>query len=520
MNAMPELDISNILTNLYRRKTLIGCVFFVVSALAVYLSMILPDVYRSSTLILVTPQRVPSSFVTSTVTIDLTQRMQSIAQEILSRTRLEEIIREFNLYPAADKAAAMEDRVERLRKEVKVEFRQNNAFQLSFEHQNPEKAKNVAGRLASLFIEQNLQVREQQAMGTKSFITAEADRLRKELEEQEAVVNRFKAAHRFELPEQLDANLRTLEQVRRELEASTLRLTSLQERKGILQKQMVESDILGMDLLGIGSMSGGGIGSDAGGVANPRLEMKKRELETLLQSYSNKHPDVVRVRKEIQALEAERKEPPVSTSAGASKAASSSSVNPLKQVLQTQISDIDGEIQTLRAQHERLRSQMGVIQARVDNTSINGIELSKISRGYEITLKKYQDLLGKSLESELSENMEKKQKGEQFQILDPANYPLKPVRPNRALILGFGLLAGLGGGVGLAFLWDTLDTSFKRSDELAGYVNIPLLATIPALVTRGTVLEERRTQGILVCASIAVLTVGIVCVRLFGPRFF
>ena len=128
--------------------------------------------------------------------------------------------------------------------------------------------------------------------------------------------------------------------------------------------------------------------------------------------------------------------------------------------------------------------------------------------------------MAKSLDSELSENMEKKQKGEQFQILDPANYPLKPVRPNRPLIILFGLIAGLAGGVGLAFVWDTLDTSFKRSDEFASYVNIPLLETIPALVTRGTVLDERRTQGMLVAASIAVLVVGIVCVKLFGPAFF
>ena len=177
-------------------------------------------------------------------------------------------------------------------------------------------------------------------------------------------------------------------------------------------------------------------------------------------------------------------------------------------------------MQTLRSQNEHLRGQIATVQGRVDNTSINGIELSKISRGYEITLKKYQDLLGKSLDSELSENMEKKQKGEQFQILDPANFPLKPLRPNRPMIILFGLLAGLGGGVGLAFIWDNLDTSFKRGDELAGYVNIPLLATIPALVTRGTVLDERRAQGILVVASIAVLAVGLVCVRLFGPMYF
>jgi polysaccharide chain length determinant protein (PEP-CTERM system associated) len=514
---MPEFDILNIITNLYRRKTLIGCVFFVASVLAVYLAMILPNVYRSSTLILVTPQRVPSSFVTSTVTIDLTQRMQSIAQEILSRTRLEEIIHEFNLYPAANKSNAMEDRVERLRKQVKVEFRQNNAFQLSFDHESPEKAKDVTSRLASLFIEQNLQVREQQAMGTKSFITTEAERLRKELEEQETVVNQFKATHRFELPDQLDMNLRSLDQLRRELEASTQRVSALQERKAILQKQIVESDLMGMDLLGVGSLSTASPNDGGGG--NPRLEIKKKELETLLQSYSNKYPDVVRLRKEIQALEAEKKEQPSSNPANPSKVATSS-VNPLKQVLQTQIGDIDAEIQALRSQQERLRSQMAVINTRVDNTSINAIELSKVTRGYEITLRKYQDLLAKSLESELSENMEKKQKGEQFQILDPANYPLRPVRPNRPMIVLFGLIAGLAGGVGLAFIWDNLDTSFKRSDELDGYVNIPLLATIPALVTRGTVLDERRAQGMLVLASIAILAVGLVFVRLFGPRFF
>jgi hypothetical protein len=312
-------------------------------------------------------------------------------------------------------------------------------------------------------------------------------------------------------------NLRSLDQLRRELEASTQRLSALQERKAILQKQIVESDLMGMDLLGVGSLSTGSPTDGGGG--NPRLEIKKKELETLLQSYSNKYPDVVRLRKEIQALEAEKKEQPSSNPANPSKVATSS-VNPLKQVLQTQIGDIDAEIQALRSQQERLRSQMAVINTRVDNTSINAIELSKVTRGYEITLRKYQDLLAKSLESELSENMEKKQKGEQFQILDPANYPLRPVRPNRPMIVLFGLIAGLAGGVGLAFIWDNLDTSFKRSDELDGYVNIPLLATIPALVTRGTVLDERRAQGMLVLASIAILAVGLVFVRLFGPRFF
>jgi uncharacterized protein involved in exopolysaccharide biosynthesis len=189
-------------------------------------------------------------------------------------------------------------------------------------------------------------------------------------------------------------------------------------------------------------------------------------------------------------------------------------------VLQTQVTDIDSEIQSLRSQVERIRSQIVVLQGRVDNTPSRAIEIAKISRGYEITLRKYQDLLGKSLESELSENMEKKLKGEQFQIRDPANFPLNPVRPNRGMIILVGLLAGLSGGIALAFLLDNLDTSFKKSEEINAFANVPLLATLPAVITRGSVLEQRRAQGLLVLASIGTLAVGIVCVRILGPMYF
>ena len=385
MNVVQDFDVSQILSNLCRRKGLILSVFVVVSLLAVYLAAVLPEVYRSSTLIVVTPQRVPTSIVHSTVTIDLAERMRSIVPEILSRTQLEKMIQEFDLYPSENKGA-IEERIARLRGKVKVELRVNNVFELSFESESPEKAKQVTSRLASLFIDQNLQVREQQAEGTRSFINAETERLRKELEQQEAVVSQYKVANRYELPDQLDANLRSLDQFRRELEANNQRLAALQERKGVLQKQTVESDILGIDL-----SSGSLLGAENAIPENVQVQMKKKELDSLLQRYSGKHPDVVRVKKEIQALEADRREPIPSRQANPTPAPSG---NPLKQVLQTQVTDIDSEIQSLRSQVERIRSQIVVLQARVDNTPSRGIEISKISRGYEITLRKYQDLVG------------------------------------------------------------------------------------------------------------------------------
>ena len=275
-----------------------------------------------------------------------------------------------------------------------------------------------------------------------------------------------------------------------------------------------------MDLLGGGSLFGG---SEVGTTENVQVQMKRKELDSLLQRYSSKHPDVVRLKTEIQALEAVSKDTSSSRPPSSSRPASPSAspnVNPLKQVLQTQITDIDGEIQSLRSQGERIRSEVAVLRARVDNSPMRGLELNKIGRGYEITLRKYQDLLAKSLESELSENMEKKLKAEQFQVLDPANLPVNPIRPNRGIIILVGLLAGLAGGVGLAFLLDNLNTSFKRSEDINNYVNVPLLATIPNLITRGSILEQRRAQGLLVLASIGTLAVGIVCLRIFGPMYF
>jgi hypothetical protein len=151
-----------------------------------------------------------------------------------------------------------------------------------------------------------------------------------------------------------------------------------------------------------------------------------------------------------------------------------------------------------------------MLQSRVDNTPLRAIELSKITRDYDITLRKYQDLLGKSLESELSENMEKKQKGEQFQIVDPAHLPQKPVAPNRPRILLIGLMLALGGGVGAAFLLDNLDKSFKTNEDLVSHSSIPLLAVLPAVPTRGIVSERRQARMVLVLGSLAVLAIGLV----------
>jgi uncharacterized protein involved in exopolysaccharide biosynthesis len=247
-----------------------------------------------------------------------------------------------------------------------------------------------------------------------------------------------------------------------------------------------------------------------------QLELKQKELSSLQQKYSDRHPDVLRLRREIQALKDEAKlEVKKADGADGTKVINP---NPIGRALQMQMNDLDTEIQTVRAYQERVRSQIAVLESRVNTAPIRSIELSKITRGYEITLKKYQDLLAKNLESELSENMEKKLKGEQFQILETANLPFYPIRPDRRKILIMGIFAGLATGFGLAFLRDNFDTAFRTADEVAAYIAVPLLATMPAMLSRSSVLERRKSQGFLVLTSLGALAIGALLVRTFGSR--
>jgi len=507
MQTTNNFDFTQVLNIFWRRKGVIIASFVVASSLAAYLAVSLPDIYQSTTLILITPQKLPNSYVNSTVTMSIQERVYTITQEILSRTRLEKIIKEFGLYSPARQGSRIGERVKKLRKNIRIDTRQReSSFRLSFESESPKKAQQVTARLAFVFIEENLQLREQRAAGTTVFIKAEADRIRKEVEKQEAQVNLYKAKHRYEIPGQIQVNLSTLEQHRGELQSNLLRLSALQGRKASLEKQLVEAEQIGQE---IGKTEDGG-----GETTLPRwlhIEGMKTQLETLLTRYSEKHPDVLRLKQEIQAFDLRGHEGEEDNSA--------STMNPVRQMLLKQVKDLNSEIKSVQSNSEMQRNKIALYQARVDNTPVHAIEISRITRTYNVTQRKYQDLLAKLLDSQLSENMEKKQKAEQFQVVDPANFPQEPVRPNRPLIFLMGLILGFGAGFGLAFVLETMDSSLKSGDELTGYISVPLLATIPAFTTRATVLQKRRQRAILALTSVGSLTVGLVGIRFYVQYF-
>jgi hypothetical protein len=171
----------------------------------------------------------------------------------------------------------------------------------------------------------------------------------------------------------------------------------------------------------------------------------------------------------------------------------------------------------LRERGKKLQSEIAGYQERINNTPIRAIELSKITRNYDITLKKFQELLSKGFDSQLSENMERTQRGEQFQVVDPPAMSQNPVAPNRLQIFLVGLALGLAAAFGAAFLIENLDTSIKGNDDLEAYSDLPLLAVLPVVPCRANILELRQARTMLLLCSAGVLALGLFLIRLFGP---
>ncbi len=234
-----------------RRKWLAAIAFAVPFTALVSAAAVLPDVYRSTAMVLVDRQQVPEAFVKSTVTSGLETRLQTITQEILSRTRLEELIARFGLYPDLKKRLSPDALIERARHDIQLEIKGAGpsahgtamiAFAISYRGSNPRTVAQVANTLASSYIEENLKVRERQATGTAQFLKAQLDETKKRLDEQERQVSEFKSRHMGELPQQLEANLGTLERLHTQLRLNTENQIKTLERRDALAKQSADPD--------------------------------------------------------------------------------------------------------------------------------------------------------------------------------------------------------------------------------------------------------------------------------------
>ncbi len=482
-----------------RRKWYFLLPFIGIILVSGLLAYILPDVYRSTTVIFVESQKVPENFVRPTVTANIEGRLNTLTQQIMSRTRLEKVIQEFGLYQGTGqrsgleailinvpwvnsylglKALGIDEAVERMRKDIDVSVNGKNsdgadlAFTVSYHGWNPEVTMHVTEKLASLFIEENLKIREKQAEGTSEFLENELNNSRLHLEQQEKQIKEFKQRYMGELPQQLDANLRALDRFQMEMKATLEALKAAEDRKESIEKLLAaappESEVGGNTLL-------------------TRLDQLKTQLSKLRAEYKEDYPDISLVRKEIKEIEEvlakqdKNLESKLDTPAKGSRNILDQhpSRDPLTQNLTTQLRDANIEISVLKTRRANLMKQISLYEKRVEDTPLREQQLMTIMRDYENIQKNYQSLLDKRLQAKISENLEKRQQGEIFRILDPANLPLSPYQPNRIKIVLLGFLIAFGGGLGFVLLREQFDQSFKTGEELSEAVGMPVLAMIP-----------------------------------------
>jgi polysaccharide chain length determinant protein (PEP-CTERM system associated) len=407
----------------------------------------------------------------------LETRLYTISQQILSRSRLEGLITRFGLYPDLGTQASPEAAIERMRGDIKLDLKGAEArgrggvtiaFSLSYRGSDPQTVATVTNTLASFYIEENLKVREREAAGTAEFLRIQLQEVKQRLDEQERRVSDFKKHYIGELPQQMQANLTTLEGLNAQLRVNSDSQTRAMERREALTKQLAEA----------GSFGPAG-GPDATAVQIARLKQELRQLRTV---FSDKYPDVIRVKEEIASLERQLAEAKPDGSPEESESAFPA--GPYVLQLRHALRVVETEIKVLKDDEKRLRAAIATYQRRVEDTPRREQEFQAISRDYETTSQLYRSLLARHEEAQIAESMEQRQKGEQFRILDPAIASQQPAAPDRLRLILMGLMMSLGLAVGTVMLVEHLDTSFHTVDDIRAFTTVPVLASIPRIVTK------------------------------------
>jgi polysaccharide chain length determinant protein (PEP-CTERM system associated) len=472
--------------NLVVKKRWFVIVSFCLAMIAgIYVALISPPRYQANTMILVEPQRVPSDYVKSLVTIDINSRIGTISQQIMSRSNLEKIIKQFNLFSAPEEQKMfIEMKLKNLQKRISVQVtrsgRESNSFSISFRGKDPEKAMNIANTLASYFIDANLIIREQQATGTSDFLEDELGAMRRRLEEVEETLKNFKKKYMGELPEQLTTNLAIFGRLQEQLPEKEKNLRATKQMLASLTQSKIDSQpIQNFELI---SNDDSPFAADT--TDSEKLNELKEKLADLKTRYTDKHPDVVTTSKAIDELEAKINEESMSTDEDASLEPETQ-IEPVEiegqDIFSIQKAELERDISAQEIEIAHIRKQIGVYEARVENTPKREQELMALQRDHKNIQNSYNSLLSRKLEAEIAVNMEKKKKAEQFRIVDHAKMPEEPISPNLIMLLLVSLAGGFGIGIGLIIALDFLNDSIRKPTD-TDKLGIPVLATVPRII--------------------------------------
>ncbi len=481
-----------------RRKWLIIIFIFLGIAVGSYLAWIKEDVYRSSAVILVEQQQIHGDYVRSAIGASAAERVSMITQKVLSRTNLQKVIEEFLLYPEVVKTQGIAPVIAKLRNDVTINTKgsgyqgQLEAFTISFSHQDPMMAMKVTSNLASQYIDANIKIREQFIEGATEFIEQELLAAKEALDKKEKILSEYKLKYIGELPGQIETNLRTLDRLQEEKIQIQDSISASKLRMELLQKSIHDYESMAGTLREFDDVSFSG--STSQGSADPvaqQIAKLKQELMKMSGEYTDAYPDIVSLKTQIKtlekelvrragALESEYLEDAADIPGSELGEIDAPRFDPYLADLKNSKDDLKMQTMSLKTQLSRISKEMQSLTQRIERAPTREQELLVLERDYGNMQANYQHLHQKRISAKISENLDKRQKGERFRILDPANLPTKAEGLPRELIALGGLGGGLGLGLGLAFLLEFFSPTFRRSEDVEVSLGFPMLATIPS----------------------------------------
>jgi polysaccharide chain length determinant protein (PEP-CTERM system associated) len=469
-----------------RRKWLGITVFAATLAIALGIVYSLPNMYRAKATVLVDREQVPEAFVRSAVSSEVETRLQRVGQEVLSRERLAGLIERFNLYPKLPRPATNEAAIEQMRRDIALEPRVVDqggrvatvGFGLTYRGTDPQTVADVTNALAGLYVERNSTIRERQASGTASFLKAQLTEMKAKLDEQERRIG--------QAPMPMEAEVAGMERLSMRLRVNSDRQLRAMDRRERLIRE-ADAPVVGETPAPTPAET------PAARLAKLRLELA--ELKT---KYTDKYPDVIRVKGEIAALEQTvASAPPAPAVAAAPRAQ------------KDPIAEVDAELRMLRDEERSIQRQIASFESRADGAPKRQQEFERQARDYATTKEFYQSLLKRYEDAQIAESMEHGQRSEQFRILDAAVPPKEVLAPNRMRLTALAFALAVGLAALAVMLRERLDSSFHTVDDLREWSRVPLIAGIPPLVTESDVARGRRRFGLMTASFVVALAMAV-----------
>jgi protein tyrosine kinase modulator len=542
-----EKSIQDYLAIVSRRKATIITTGLIVFLLGLITALVWPPTFSSSATILIKEQEIPNELVRSTVTSFASQRIQTISQSVMTRPNLMQIIEKYNLYVKERKRDTTEEVLEEMREDIGLDMISAEvmdprtgrpgvatiAFTLSFEGSDPGSTQKVAGELTSLFLAENLKTRKDKAAETYTFLTDETAKLEEKISDSAKKLAEFKEKNPHSLPDMTAMNLSMLNRTESELDSVDAELRGLKERLFYLQSQLeqinpltnmrsatgetildpssrlkaLESEYASLsarysefhpdivkikrEIAGLRQQTGQGFDAQEQAKA---LTKKRSEHAAVKKKYSANHPDVVRLESEIIALEKTITENPVQAEKQVMKLQPD---NPAYISLQSQIKTIETDIKANVSKKSRLDKKVLELEERISKSPQVEKEFLRLAREQENALIRYQDIKARQMEAEIGQELEKESKGESFVLIDPAQYPEKPVKPNRIIIVFLSLIFSIAAGLGIAILKEAMDGSIRGISGITKMLTAAPLAVIPVIYNTYDLRRKQRVNQLV-----------------------